>query len=330
LSISASYQRLKKQHLRPEFFKRGENGKSGREMVSVVIPAYNEEAGLTDVVCGLRLRMESSGRPFEIIVVDDGSRDGTLAVARRLDATVISHATNRGYGAALKTGIHAARGEYILICDADGTYPSESIPELLRHIDGHDMVVAARTGESVDIQPLRWLAKGILRRLAIYLSETAIPDLNSGLRVFRRDAAIHFFPIIPNGFSFTTTITLAMLCNEGAVHYVPINYSKRTGRSKIHPVWDTLNFFMLVVRTILYFNPLKVFLPAAIGVGALFLGSFAYDVFVLRDLTEKTLILLFGAANLLSIGIIADLITKRLYGFGGWQRRPPVSPAPPP
>jgi glycosyltransferase involved in cell wall biosynthesis len=289
------------------------------ELVSVVIPAYNEEEGLTQVVKGLRSHLESSGRPFEIIVVDDGSRDRTLDVARSLEVMVIPHATNRGYGAALKTGIHAARGEYILICDADGTYPPESIPELLRHVDGHDMVVAARTGESVDIPLLRRLAKGILRRLAMYLSETEIPDLNSGLRIFRRNAAMHFFPILPAGFSFTMTITLAMLCNEGAVRYVPINYSKRTGRSKIRPLRDTLNFLILIVRTILYFNPLKVFLPIALGLGALFLGSLTYDVFVLRNLTDKTLILLFGAMNLLAIGITADLIAKRLYGFRGWN-----------
>jgi glycosyltransferase involved in cell wall biosynthesis len=289
------------------------------EMVSIVIPAFNEEEGLTDVVKGLRSRLESSGRPFEVIVVDDGSRDRTLDVARSLDVTVISHGTNRGYGAALKTGIHAARGEHILICDADGTYPSESIPVLLQHVDGHDMVVAARTGESVDIPLFRRLAKGILRRLAVYLSEAEIPDLNSGLRIFRRDAAMHFFPILPAGFSFTTTITLALLCNEGAVRYVPINYSKRTGRSKIRPLRDTLNFLILILRTILYFNPLRIFLPIAIALGALFLGSLTYDVFVLRDLTEKTLILLFGSMNLVAIGITADLIAKRLYGFGGWN-----------
>ena len=181
------------------------------------------------------------------------------------------------------------------------------------------MVVAARTGKSVDIPLFRRLAKGILRRLAIYLSEAAIPDLNSGLRVFRREAAIHFFPILPAGFSFTTTITLAMLCNEGAVWYVPINYSKRTGRSKIRPLRDTLNFLILIMRTILYFNPLKIFLPIGMGIGLMFLGSLAYDLLVLRDLTEKTLILLFGALQLLAIGVIADLITKRVYGFGGWR-----------
>jgi len=288
-------------------------------MVSVVIPAYNEEEGLAQVVAGLRARMETSGRPFEILVVDDGSVDRTLEVARGLGVTVIPHTVNRGYGAALKTGIRAARGEHVLICDGDGTYPPESIPELLRHIDGNDMVVAARTGESVDIPFFRKLAKGILRRLAIYLSESDIPDLNSGLRAFKRETAMHFFPILPAGFSFTTTITLAMLCNEGTVRYVPINYSKRTGRSKIRPLRDTINFLMLIMRTILYFNPLRIFLPVSLGIGLMFLVSLAWDLFVLKDLTEKTLIFMFGAVQLLAIGVIADLITKRLYGLGGWN-----------
>ncbi|HEY3175062.1 MAG TPA: glycosyltransferase family 2 protein [Candidatus Polarisedimenticolia bacterium] len=285
-------------------------------MISVVIPAFNEEGGLAEVVSGLRARLEASGRAFEIIVVDDGSRDRTLEVARGLGVMVVTHGTNRGYGAALKTGIRAATGDQILICDGDGTYPPESIPELLTRADGHDMVVAARTGASVEIPIFRRIAKGILRRLAIYLSDSEIPDLNSGLRVFRRHAAMAYFPILPSGFSFTTTITLAMLCNEGSVVYVPINYSKRRGRSKIRPLRDTLNFLILILRTILYFNPLKIFLPVSLAIGVMFAASLAYDLFVLKDLTEKTLIFLFGSVQMLAVGLLADLITKRFHGGG--------------
>jgi len=284
--------------------------------VSVIIPAYNEEGGLARVVHGLKASLDASGVPFEIIVVDDGSRDATLEVARGLDVRVVAHPTNRGYGAALKSGIRAASGEHILICDGDGTYPPESIPGLLSRIDGNDMVVAARIGPSVDIPLPRRLAKGVLRRLAIYLSESHIPDLNSGLRVFRREAAMDYFPILPSGFSFTTTITLAMLCNDQSVVYIPINYSKRTGRSKIRPVRDTLNFLILIMRTILYFNPLKIFLPVSLVVGALCAVSLAYDLFILEDLTEKTLIFLFGAVQLLATGVLADMISKRLHGGG--------------
>ena len=284
--------------------------------ISVVIPAYNEEGGLADVVNGLRATMSGTSHPFEIIVVDDGSKDRTLEVARGLGVTVLTHPVNRGYGSALKTGIRAASGEHILICDGDGTYPPESIPGLLAHAAGNDMVVAARTGESVEIPIFRRLAKGILRRLAIYLSEAHIPDLNSGLRVFRKEAAMSYFAILPSGFSFTTTITLAMLCNEGSVVYIPINYAKRRGRSKIRPLRDTMNFLILIMRTILYFNPLRIFLPVSLLIGTLFAVSLAYDIIVLKDLTEKTLIFLFGAIQLMAIGVIADLITKRLYGSG--------------
>ena len=237
-------------------------------------------------------------------------------MARGLGVTVVTHPVNRGYGSALKTGIRAASGEHILICDGDGTYPPESIPGLLAHAGDNDMVVAARTGESVEIPIFRRLAKGILRRLAIYLSESDIPDLNSGLRVFRKEAAVSYFSILPSGFSFTTTITLAMLCNEGSVVYIPINYAKRRGRSKIRPLRDTMNFLILIMRTILYFNPLRIFLPVSLMIGALFAASLAYDIIVLKDLTEKTLIFLFGAIQLMAIGVIADLIAKRLYGSG--------------
>jgi hypothetical protein len=174
-------------------------------------------------------------------------------------------------------------------------------------------VVAARTGPSVQIPIFRRLAKGILRWLAVYLSESEIPDLNSGLRIFRKESVMAHFPILPAGFSFTTTITLAMLCSEGSVSYVPSNYNKRHGRSKIRPLRDTVNFLILILRTILYFNPLKVFLPVSFAIGVMFVASLTYDLFILKDLTEKTLIFLFGAAQILAIGVIADLITKRPY-----------------
>jgi glycosyltransferase involved in cell wall biosynthesis len=285
-----------------------------RPSISVIIPAHNEEIGLPEVIDGLRARMQACGRPFEIIVVDDGSSDRTASVAGSRGVTVLSHKSNRGYGAALKTGIRAATGAHILICDGDGTYPPEAIPTLIDQIDDHDMVVGARTGPSVDIPLPRRVAKWFLRRLAIYLSESDIPDLNSGLRVFRRQAALDYFAILPSGFSFTTTITLAMLCNEGSVMYVPINYGKRRGRSKIRPLRDSFNFFTLILRTILYFNPLKIFVPVSLIAGLMFVLSLSYDLFVLKDLTEKTLIFLFGAVQLMAVGVLADMITKRMYG----------------
>jgi glycosyltransferase involved in cell wall biosynthesis len=285
-------------------------------MLSVVIPVHNEEAGLAPVVRGIQAALESRSQPFEIFVVVDGSTDRSAEVAAALGVTVLRHGERRGYGTALKTGIRAAAGEWILICDGDGTYPADAIPALLALAEPNDMVVGARTGRVVDAPWLRRIAKGVLRRLASYLSESAIPDLNSGLRVFKKAAVTPYFPILPSGFSFTTTITLALLCNGGSVAYVPIDYHRRTGRSKIQPVRETINFIILIFRTITYFNPLKVFAPVSVLLGICFLISLAYDVFVLENVTEKSLILLIGSLQLLGIGVIGDVVTKRWFSAG--------------
>lgn len=282
----------------------------GAAGVAVVIPAFNEEKAIGGVLDGLRDALARSGRPFEIIVVDDGSSDRTAEVARGRGVTVVAHGVNRGYGASLKSGIRASRAPYVMIIDADGTYPSDAVLKLLAAAEQHDMVVGARTGSRVHIPLIRRPAKWLLTRLAIYLSETNIPDLNSGLRVFRRDHALRYFPILPSGFSFTTSITLAMLCNDGRVAYIPIDYEKRTGSSKIRPIHDTLNFFMLILRTILYFNPLKVFIPPSLLILAACGVSLGWDVFARQDLTEKTLILLFAGVQLLALGLLADMISK--------------------
>ena len=284
--------------------------------LSVVIPAHDEEAGLAEVVRGIQATLKECVASFEIIVVDDGSNDRTGEIAAGLGITVIRHPERRGYGTALKTGIRAAASERILICDADGTYPPDAIPSLLALADANDMVVGARTGPIVDTPLLRRIAKGVLRRLASYLSESKIPDLNSGLRVFAKDAVTPYFPILPSGFSFTTTITLALLCNGGSVAYVPINYHRRQGRSKIQPIRETINFIILIFRTITYFNPLKVFAPVSVVLGLLFLISLGYDLFVLENVTEKSLILLIGSLQLLGIGVIGDVVTKRWFNPG--------------
>ena len=278
--------------------------------VAVVIPAFNEEKGIGAVLDGLKEELARTSWPFEIIVVDDGSTDATARIAGERGARVIAHGANRGYGAALKSGIRAARSPYVMIIDADGTYPSDAVPRLLHAAPDHDMVVGARIGKSVAVPLVRRPARWFLRRLASYLAETEIPDLNSGLRIFRRDRAIQFFPILPSGFSFTTSITLALLCNDGEVAYLPIDYARREGRSKIRPLRDTLNFLILILRAILFFNPLKVFVPASLVILAGFAVSLYWDVFVRWDLTEKTLILLFAGVQILAVGVLADLISK--------------------
>lgn len=283
--------------------------------VTLVVPAYNEELGIEGVVrrlCALDL-----GTPMELLVVDDGSTDGTRA---KLDSLaeefsvlrVLSHHSNRGYGAALKTGFASATHGVVVITDADATYPEDRIVDLLACIDaGAEMAVGARTGANVNVPTIRRPAKAVLRHLASYLAETRIPDLNSGLRAFRRELVMTYRPILPNGFSFTTTITLASLTNGHRVDYVTIDYAARSGRSKIRPVRDTLGFTALIIRTVLYFNPLKVFYPVAGFLGLVTVGLFIYDIAVLRNLGDKTVLMFVALVQVLSVGLLADLIARK-------------------
>ena len=285
--------------------------------VTLVVPAYNEEGGVEGVLerlCSLDL-----GVPLEILVVNDGSTDGTDAIlARWAEAqprlSIIEHARNQGYGAALKTGFAAAAHEVVVITDGDGTYPEESIAELLARIDdGAEMAVGSRTGASVHIPLVRRPAKWFLRKLASFLAGTPIPDLNSGLRAFRRELVLTYRPILPQGFSFTTTITLASLTNHHRVDYVAIDYAHRAGRSKIRPIRDTLGFLSLIIRTVLYFNPLKVFYPVTFAIFLTLCGFVYYDMLVVDppNLGDKTVLVFVALVQVLTVGLLADLIEKK-------------------
>jgi glycosyltransferase involved in cell wall biosynthesis len=276
--------------------------------ISVVVPAFDEESQVAPEIERLRDALRSSGIDHEIILVDDGSSDRTAERAEGTGALVVRHPQNRGYGAALKTGIRRARHDLIVITDADGTYPPEAIPALLEHAADYDMVVGARTGDDVHIPLVRRPAKWFLQRLASYLAGTKIPDLNSGLRVMKRRVVERFDPILPSGFSFTTTITLAMLCNDYLVRYVPINYQKRVGSSKIRP-GHAYDFFLLILRTIVYFNPLKIFLPAGALLFLAGLGKFIYDLYI-GNLSESAVLGLVGALLVWAIGLLSDQIAR--------------------
>lgn len=276
--------------------------------VTILVPAYNEENGIGPVLEQLK-QLDLAG---EILVIDDGSLDNTYERAQAAGVTVVRHDINRGYGQALKTGILAAENEIIVITDADGTYPNEELRNLLSYIHNHDMVVGARTGNQVKIPLIRKPAKKFLNILANYLAGTKIPDLNSGMRAFRKDVALKFFNILPSGFSFTTTITLAMLSNGYRVKYYPINYHQREGKSKIHPIRDTLGFTSLIVRTTLYFNPLKVFMPLSGFVALASIGLLFYSKFIVGRVMDISVIVLLSAAlQIAVIGMLADLIDKR-------------------
>lgn len=290
-----------------------------RNGVSVVIPAYNEELGIGAVLQQVQEMLAALQLPHEILVVDDGSRDGTAAAVGRFpEVRLLAHKENRGYGAALKTAIRHARYELICITDADGTYPNARIPDLLAHLlqEDLDMVVGARTGADVAIPWTRKPAKWAIGKLANLISGQTIPDLNSGLRIFKRGIALRFFGLLPDGFSFTTTITLGMLTNGYAVDYVPINYLARTGKSKIRPVHDTLNFVNLILRMALYFAPLKIFLPLS---GFMLLLALAWGIFswvVLEELADvSTIVIVMAAFQVAVTGMLAELIDRRLPNF---------------
>ena len=280
-------------------------------MISVVIPVHNEEKAIGAVLDELIAVLE--GQTYEIIVVDDGSTDNTTEIVQEKDfVKFIQHPQNMGYGAAIKTGIKNATNDLILIIDGDGSYPVKAIPELLKEVDQYNMVVGARTGKEVKIQLYRRPAKWFLSKLANYLSETKIPDLNSGMRIFKKKDIEKFLNILPSKFSFTTTMTLAYHTTGLLVKYVPINYYTRAGKSKIRPFRDGFNFILLIVRTITYFNPLKVFLPISLVLFVVGLAFLLYEGIVHQNVTDLSVMLILAAFQIGFLGLLADLIVRRV------------------
>jgi glycosyltransferase involved in cell wall biosynthesis len=278
-------------------------------VLSILIPAYNEAANVTQTVERIQTTMEPTGTEYEIIVIDDGSEDDTAARAEALGVRVLRHPTNGGYGRALKTGMRHARYDWCAIVDADGSYPVDRLPELLSYVPRFDMVVGARTGAHYWGSPRKRLARLVLRRVVNFVVGMDVPDVNSGMRVFRKAIALAHARRISGGFSFTTTLTLAMLLDEHFVHYVPIDYYQRVGRSKVRPGVDSLRMLQIVTQAIVYYNPLKIFLPicfASVAVGVM-LG-------VPLAVVDGTAALLFIGVSLLvallvgAVGLLADAV----------------------
>ena len=286
---------------------------------TIIIPCFNEADAIEQTVRQIieTLSFERD-RTWEVIVVDDGSTDESKERLKTLSQEqqqaplrVVMHSRNLGYGAALKSGIQRSRSELICITDADGTYPNDRIPELLRLAEERDMVVGARIGQDVKYSKIRSIPKMVLVPWVSFLCGSHVPDMNSGLRVFRRDAAMRYLKILPDGFSFTTTITICFLRNRQDVLFTPINYSKRIGKSHIKPIKDTLRFVQLITRTGMYFAPMRLLMPIFLFFTTLFSISAIFDIFVLQDITDKTILMAFICINIAMFAMLADMIDKR-------------------
>lgn len=276
--------------------------------LSIVIPAYNEEGAVKATIDEVRAAMNPLGIPYEIIVVDDGSEDRTLEIARQTGVVVDSNQVNTGYGASLKRGVRRAQHEYVAIIDADGTYPPHYLPDMLAMCRDQDMVVGDRGAAMKNVPLVRRPAKWFLNNFASFLAERRLNDLNSGLRVFRKSELVPFIPLLPQKFSFTTTITLCMAANGKRMIYTPIEYGKRVGKSKIKPM-DFINFLILILRISTLFNPLRVFIPLGLVFIAIGTVKFIVDL-TFGDLSETVIFAYLAAIMIWSLGLIADMISR--------------------
>lgn len=284
--------------------------------VSIVIPAYNEEAAIGADLDAIRETMDASSYTYEVIVVDDGSRDRTVEeVRKRPWVRLLQHPQNRGTGAARNTGTEAARADIVGMTDGDGTYPVRDFPAMFDMLiqGNHAMVIGARRTEAGTVRLLRSSAKWFIRKLACYLTQTDIPDLNSGMRAFHKEPWRRFRNILPNTHSWVSTITIACLSNGLSVGFMPIDYFPRKGRSSFHPIRDTYNYLSLVVRSVMYFNPLRIFLPVTL---VLFLVAFLklirdFIVYQSFYVPAITLMIFLTALQIGALGMLADLIVRK-------------------
>ncbi len=283
--------------------------------LSVVLPTYNEQEAIEQVLTELVEVLSAESIRYEIVVVDDASTDSTVERAERFARScwgcpirVIRCPRQGGAGAARKVGIRQARGEIVVMLDADGTYSAETIPEMLTHFPAFDQVNGARTSEQGTLPWLRRPTKWFIRKLACYLTGHKIADLNTGLKAFKREEMLRWLWVVPDGFSCVTTMTLAFLTNGYAVKYVPTEYKPRIGRSKFHPIKDTAAYLSTVLRMVLYFRPLKVFLPLS---GLMILAGLAKSAasFALTgSMQESDIVVLVAGFMTCMLGLLAEII----------------------
>ncbi len=296
-----------------------------KKTCAIIIPAYNEARAIADTVTRIQaICARLPNYEFEIICINDGSSDRTGDILAGLKGiTVLTHDVNRGYGAALRTGLDYCTREWVFITDADGTYPLEDLVQLLECAEsGFDMVVGSREGAGISRSPLHRLARWILRKMVHGLSGVMVPDLNSGMRVFRKSLYSEFRHLLPLGFSFTTTLTVASLYSGHRVRYILVNYQRRIGQSNIKPLKDFFSFVILIVRLASYFEPLRFFLPASFALFALGLLRAVRDVIVVNQFGALSVILFLTAFQIFAFGVIADVIVRRFQMVPSTPQRP--------
>ena len=281
-------------------------------MISVVITAFNEEEIIVETIENVHSVLKNQKVDYEIIIVNDGSTDRTEEILKNCnDIILISRNINRGYGFSLKEGIRKSIGSMILIIDADGSYPIDEIPNLISESSSCDMVIGERSGQNVSIGLLNRFGKLILRFLIYFLSSIWIKDINSGLRIFKKELILKYWSIIPDGFSLTTTLTVASLLEKYRIKFIPINYYKRVGKSKINPLKDFFNFIILVFRIISFFRPLRFYLPISIFfLIASFLRAIR-DIMLFNSIETAAVLLFIIAIQTLFFGLLADLIVNK-------------------
>ncbi|HEY1573036.1 MAG TPA: glycosyltransferase family 2 protein [Pseudonocardiaceae bacterium] len=290
-----------------------------RPYVTIVLPCYNEEDHVRQEIERIVAAMDASGYPYEVLAVDDASTDGTLDVLREAEVDFPNVRTlpfrrNSGSGTVRRVGSQTARGDIVVWTDADMSYPNERIPEFVAILDKDptvDQVVGARTTEEGTYKFLRVPAKWVIRKIAEWLTDQRIPDLNSGLRAFRKDVAQPYLRLLPAGFSCVTTITVAFLSNQHDVLYVPIDYAKRAGTSKFKFVRDAYRYILQVLRMVMYFNPLKALMPLALTLLGIGVAKAVYDIAThpVRVATNTILVFLTGLI-IASMALLADLIVR--------------------
>jgi glycosyltransferase involved in cell wall biosynthesis len=284
-------------------------------LTSIVVPAFNEGPSIGTLVADLR----ATAAWREIIVVDDGSSDNTGERASAAGAIVIRHPYNKGNGAAVKSGIRQAKGRFVLIIDADGQHRPADTVRLASRLSDYDLVVGARSGVS-QATLLRRLGNWLLNSLASFLAGRDIPDLTSGFRAARRDCLVEFLHLLPNGFSTPTTTTLAFVRAGYSVYFEPIDARQRQGSSKIRLGPDGLRFFLILLKVITIFSPLRLFVPISVAAFLTGVGYALWTVATQSHVTNSSVLLILLSVVILLMGLISEQIAS-LRSAGGVEGR---------